>query len=284
MKYRQFFYSAFVMTVLAACGGSEPQTAANPPTENQAASPSQTATANSSLPTIQVATDAKYPPFQFRDEKHHILGIEMDILDAIGKNQGLNMSYNHFIREKWHETLQAGTYDMWASAFYGNVQYPDDVAVSKPFMEAYIVIGLCDEKEGNASIQNIEQLKGKKLAVSKYYGQAMIDLATKITGSPKNVLVTDTFYLSARELYNKQVDGVLGANYVLAYYAQDMKKTETTRFLRVPSEEPRKLVFLTHKNNTELLDKLNKGIDAAQADGSIQALQEKWLGGLKMPN
>lgn len=287
MDYSKLFCSAVIAALLVACGDGETKKAANNQTVAEEKSTASAAPSNnnaSNLTLVRVATDAKYPPFQYRDEKGQFFGIEMDLLNAIGKSQGLNMEFHNFIREKWHETLMQGHHDLWASAFYGNQQYPDDVAVSKPFMEAYIVVGLCDEKEGNANIKNMEQLKGKKLAVSKYYGQAMIDLAAKITGSPDNVLVTDTFYLSARELYNKKVDGVLGANYVLAYYAQEMKKEPTTRFLRVESEEPRKLVFLMKKDQTELLDKINKGIDAAQADGTLQSLQNKWLGNLKLPN
>lgn len=285
MKLKHLFLSFISVTVigaLSACGGgnNQQQQPAQPENKTVQAASNSTAPAND-LPKIKVGTDAKYPPFEFRDEQNQILGIEMDVLNAIGKNQGLSMEFHHFIREDWHKTLQNGAFDMWASAFYGNGQYPDDVAITKPFMEAHIVVGLCDEKEGNSSIQNIQQLQGKKLAVSKYYGQSMIDLAAKLTGSPQNVVVTDTFYLAAREMYNKTVDGVLGANYVLAHFAQSAKKQETTRFLRVESEEPRRLVFLVKKDNTTLLEQLNKGIDAAQADGTIKALQDKWLGGLK---
>ncbi|MDO4434006.1 MAG: transporter substrate-binding domain-containing protein [Alysiella sp.] len=280
MKLHHLFVSAVLSVALSACDGSESQkTTEVKPQSSQTASASS-AQAASNLSLVQVGTDAKYPPFQYRDEKSKILGIEMDILNAIGKSQGLGMEFNHFAREEWHKSLQNGTFDMWASAFYGNAEYPDDVLVSKPFMDAYIVVGLCDDKEGNANIQNIEQLKGKKLAVSKYYGQKMIDLAAKLTGSPENVMVTDTFYLSARELYNKQVDGVLGANYVLAYFAQEMKKEQSTRLLRVHDEEPRHLVFLVKKDKPELLEKLNKGIDVALADGTIKAVQDKWLKGL----
>lgn len=140
------------------------------------------------------------------------------------------------------------------------------------------MVALCDDVNENKSIQNTNQLQGKKIAVSKYYGQPMIDLATKLTGSAENVMVVDTFYLSARELYNKRVDAVLGANYVLSYFADQMKKTDTTRYIRVESEAPRQLVFLVKKGNTDLLNKLNAGIDQAQADGTIKKLHEKWLG------
>ncbi|QMT32097.1 substrate-binding periplasmic protein [Alysiella filiformis] len=276
MKQKWYLLHLCAAMLLAACGDDSGSNATNTTKATSAQQHSSSATT-----TIKVATDATYPPFQYRDEKNNILGIEMDVLNAIGQSEGLKMDFNHYIRNDYQHVLTNNHFDLFASAFYGNAKYPDDVVMSKPFMEAYIVVGLCDDKAGNANIQNIAQLQGKKIAVSKYYGQSMIDLAAKLTGSPNNVMVVDTFYLSARELYNQQVDGVLGANYVLAHFAKEMKKEDTTRFLRVESEEPRQLVFLVNKNNTALLEKLNKGIDTAKANGTIKNLENKWLGGLK---
>lgn len=277
MSKKTLLVSLIATAMLVACGGGDKaqQKATQPtaPAEQQATAPST----NNNLPTIKVGTDATYPPFEYRDEKGNIFGIEADLLKAIGKNQGFNVNMEHSIRAKWSETLGNGMYDIWASAFYEGNQYAEHADMTKPFMEAYIVVALCGDAEGNKNITSSNQLHGKKIAVSKYYGQGMIDLATKLTGSPDNVIVTDTFYLSARELYTKRVDGVLGANYVLAYYATETDNQAKTRFVAVEGEAPRKLVFLVKKGNQELLDKLNKGIDQALADGTIKALQDKWL-------
>lgn len=51
----------------------------------------------------------------------------------------------------------------------------------------------------------------------------------------------------------------------------------TAKFLSIPGQEARELVFLVKKGNKDLLDKINKGIDEAKADGTIQKLQSEWL-------
>lgn len=280
MRTQTLLASCIAALALAACGGEKTKDAQTTPPATQQSTATAPST-NSNLSTIKVGTDAIYPPFEYRDEKGNIFGIEADLLNAIGKSQGFNVQMEHNIRAKWSETLGNGMYDVWASAFYEGNQYAEHADMTKPFMEAYIVVAMCDDTETNKNITASNQLHGKKLAVSKYYGQGMIDLAAKLTGSPDNVIVTDTFYLSARELYTKRVDGVLGANYVLAYYATEMNNQAKTRFISVEGEAPRKLVFLVKKGNQELLDKLNKGIDQALADGTIKGLQDKWLSAWK---
>lgn len=269
MFHKKWLSVLLMGALLSACGDKAAQTPAAEPTQNAAP------VANPNLPTIQVGTDATYPPFQYRTEKGEVLGIEGDLLKAIGKTEGFNVNMEHSSRKLWHETL-GKQHDVWASAFYDNAQYPA-ADVSKPFMQAYIVAAVCDDKDPNKTINSTASLQGKKIAVSQYYGQQMIDLAAKLTGSPSNVMVTDTFYLSARELYNKNVDAVLGANYVLAYYAHEMKNQDKTRYVQIDGEPPRNLVFLVKKGDTELLNKINTGIDKLHADGTIKALQEKWL-------
>lgn len=276
MFHKTLIASLMTMCIMTACGG---ESAKNTPAPQQD-SAATTTTASSNLPVVKVGTDASYPPFQFRDDKNTIMGIEPDLLKYIGEKQGFTVDLQHGERKNWAATFKGNVSDMWSSAFYQNnqSQYAENADVTKPFMEAYIVVALCDDVNENKSIQSTNQLQGKKIAVSKYYGQPMIDLATKLTGSAENVMVVDTFYLSARELYNKRVDAVLGANYVLSYFADQMKKTDTTRYIRVESEAPRQLVFLVKKGNTDLLNKLNAGIDQAQADGTLKKLHEKWLG------
>lgn len=270
MFYKKCLSVLLMGVLLGACGEKAAQEPAAAPTKNAPAE-----AANPNLPTIKVGTDATYPPFEYRTEAGEVLGIEGDLLKAIGKSEGFNVSMEHSSRKLWHETL-GKQHDVWASAFYDNTQYPE-AAVSKPFMQAYIVAAVCDDKDPNKTINSTASLQGKKIAVSKYYGQAMIDLAAKLTGSSSNVMVTDTFYLSARELYNKNVDAVLGANYVLAYYAHEMNNQAKTRYIQIDGEPPRNLVFLVKKGDDELLNKINKGIDKLQSDGTMKALQEKWL-------
>lgn len=83
LKHKYFMVSALAIALLSSCADSETP----PPTTSQ---PVATTSTNTSLPTIKVGTDANYPPFQYRDEKHNILGIESDLLKSIGKSQGLN--------------------------------------------------------------------------------------------------------------------------------------------------------------------------------------------------
>ena len=261
----KYLFSCGLALLLAACGQS---------------SSTETAAANdNTLPVYHFATEAVYPPFQFLNEKSQVVGFEPDVLHAVAEAEGFKVDLKHYIRSKWAESLNNKELDGWSSAFYNNSDYSHAALVSKPFIDSVRIVVSMADNDQTKHITEIGHLKGKKLAVSKYYGQKMVDLAATLTGSPDNVLVTDTFYLSARELFNNHVDGVLGANYVLGYYEKQANQNNIkTKTLDVPGEPKREVVFLVSKNQPELLERINRGIDKIKANGKYQAIEQKWFG------
>lgn len=280
MKHTKLFLSLVVGLALTACGETQQTPASKAPQTASAAAPAPEANKGESL---KVGAYTNYPPFQFRDEKGNVSGFEIELLQAVAKNVGLNPQIEGGLRNTYIETLNNDKYDVWMSAFYEENIDKNAVDFTKPYMDdVQLIVAVSDTPE-HQSIQNEADLKGKKIGVSKYYGQAGVDLATKLTGSAENVVEFESFYLSARELYNNKVDGVLGANFVMAHFAEEASKQQklNTRYIILADVPKRSLIFVVKKGNTDLVNKLNEGIDKAKADGTIENLRQKWLSAWK---
>lgn len=279
MKHtKKLLLSVVIGLALSACGGEKAQTntPAKPASSVEAAAPAAPANQGN---VLKVGAYTDYPPFEFRDEKGQVQGFEIELLTAIAKNAGLNVNVEGGLREHHADDVNKGKYDVWASAFYAENLDAEKVDFTKPYMnDVQLVVAINDNPE-HQSIQTVADLKGKKIGVAKYYGQAGLELASKLAGSPDNVVQFDSFFLSARELYGNKVDAVLGANFVMAHFAAEASKAQqlNTRYITLPDTPKRSLVFVVKKGNTDLVNKLNQGIDKAKADGTIDQLRQKWL-------
>lgn len=262
------------MLMLAACGDKNH-------TENTAASGAAittvaaSATQNADWPTYTVGSELSYPPFQFmKDSQGGVDGFEMELLQAIAKAEKFNVNIINTPRNTAMQTLNSGERDIWASAFSINPETEANAELSKPFLDFEFTIYVLDN-DANKGLVSPASFKGKKLSVSQFSKYAT-DAATRLTESPKNVIASPTLYLALKEVYLKQADGVLSDSRVLAYHK--LKNPEIkTRSIPL-GDPPKHLVFLVKKGRTDLIEKLNSGLDKVKADGTYTQLVKKWFG------
>lgn len=252
--------------LLAACSDKAPDTA-------QKAASAPTATQGK---VYQVGTHLNYLPFHYRDEKGNPLGFEMELLQAVAKEAGLEIHIQNATseqRKNFAEELNKGTFDMWASTISINPERAEQVDFSQPFLDFENVVHVLD----NSSVQTAEQLKGKKIVVSQLSKSAP-ELAAKFNGEPKNVIPAETFFAALRTLYVNKADAVLGDSRVLAYYAkQNQDDKVKTRVISL-GESKKEFAFAVKKGNTELVAKLNEGLKKVQENGTLKQLEQKWFG------
>lgn len=85
MKKKMFaMVMSLMMVALAGCGGSGATESSAPAN----AADSTGATADASGKVWKIATDTAFKPFEYTDDSGKFVGIDMDILDAIAKDQG----------------------------------------------------------------------------------------------------------------------------------------------------------------------------------------------------
>lgn len=228
--------------------------------------------------TFILGSEANYPPFEYRNNKSELIGFEIDIVHAVAQEAGFNPRIAFAPLKGWEKSLQSKQTDGWASAFVINEKEKQVVNFSKPFLDNTFVLQFADKPE-NARIQSATDLKGKKISVSKYYGKDTIDLAARLSGSPDNVVIANSIYLSIRNVHTGAADAVIGEDRVLDYFALKHSKEKRQSMRSVSTGEPkRQMAFIVAKDNAELLNLLNTGLDKIHANGRYEEIMKKWFG------
>ncbi len=216
---------------------------------------------------LVVATDAAFPPFEYVDEESkEIVGFDIDLMDAIAEEAGLDIVYQNV---GW-DSLLAGMadcqYDMAISAMTITAERAEQFSFSDPYINAgQIVVVPID----NDSINGPEDLSGKTVGA-----QIATTGAMEVEAIEDTTLKTyDTYELAFLDLVNGQTDAVV-ADYPMAMsfvanYSDSLKTVGD-----IFTDESYGVAFC--KGNDELIAQVNDAIAALQADGFIDSLIIKW--------
>ncbi|WP_026213049.1 substrate-binding periplasmic protein [Faucicola boevrei] len=224
--------------------------------------------------SIVVATDASYPPYEFKNEKGAIVGFDVDLMNAVAQRAGINIT----VISKSFENILAGVntdaHDVGMSTIARNPERENAYELSATYAYGKDVIVTTPD---NTSIKTFDDLKNVKVATETDTFSAE-DL-TKLQGENNpNLVLTKTNYLALQQLAQGKVDAVLAEQGVMQYH---LKSIGNKKF-RFTGEGnyfvPYEMVWLAKKGNKTLIEKLNKGLAEVVADGTYAKIYEQWFG------
>lgn len=220
--------------------------------------------------TLKVGMDAAYPPFASQDEEtKDYVGYDVDIIRAIGKEEGFDVEINNRAFDGLIPALQSRDIDVAIN----DITVTDDRKQSVDFSDRYYIAGLgVIVRKGDTRIQTAEDLRGKTLGVS--IGSTGEEAARKIDGA--NVRVFNTINEAFLEVQNGGVDAVINDIPTNAYYVMKTggEKVETAPVALTQED----LAIAVRKGDTELLKKINDGLAKIKKDGTFTEIYKKWFG------
>ena len=273
MKFttRQFLKTAGLFgagLLLAACGKKEePASTAAP-----AAGSAPVAAAPAPAKTLVVGTDAAYAPFESQNEKGEIVGFDMDVLTAVAKKAGFEVKFVNTPWEGIFNTLQQGDRDLLISAITITPERKQTMDFAGPYFDAYQLIAV----KQSSKVAKFGDLK--KLKVGVQTGTTGDEVVTKLLGKAStNVKRFESTPLALKELEAGGVDAVVADNGVVVNYVAN---NTSAKFKTVSDSAftPEQYGIAVKKGNTQLLDKLNKGLADVKADGTYNAIYTKYFG------
>lgn len=275
MKKRTSLFLAMVLA-MTACESPNQTTAQKQHEPQQQATTTATweeIAPNPDWETLLVGSEINYAPFEFKDPMGKPIGFEVDLLTAVAHAEKMNVQFIHHSRNQFVDALNSGKFSIFASAFSVNPERAEKVDFTQPYMNFYRAVMILDTPE-NQSIQSIADFTGKKIATNKS-SKVNMKLITQLSGNESNIVTADTFYLAMKDMYAGKAVGVMGDDNSLAFYDKrhaDIK----TRILRT-NEPPTPLAFAVKKGNTELVNKLNSGLEKIKKDGTYDKIHDKWF-------
>jgi polar amino acid transport system substrate-binding protein len=253
--------------VLAACGKKEPPP---PPPAAVASAPAAPAPAPAKVYTV--GTDAAYAPFESQNEKGEIVGFDIDVVKAIAAKAGIEVKFVNTPWEGIFNALGQGDRDLLVSAITITDERKQTMDFTAPYFDAAQLIAV---KE-NSKVTKFADLK--KLKVGVQTGTTGDEAVSKLLGKTNaNIKRFESTPLALKELESGGVDAVVADNGVVIHYVAN---NPGGKFKTVSDKEfvPEQYGIAVKKGNTELLEKLNKGLADIRADGTYDKIYAQYFG------
>ena len=222
---------------------------------------------------LQVGSEVDYPPFALGKPGGEPSGFTVELWQAVAKEVGLPYTIQV---APFHEVLdgfKTGRIDVLINLAESE-ERRQFASFSVPHVKAY---GAIFVRSGSSAISSEDDLSGKSLIVIQ--ADLAHDYAVSKGWAPHLTLVKDTAE-GLKLLRSGQNDAML-VNKLVGL--QTMKELGITDLQPVPVQLPfvQKFGFAVHKGDADTLAKINEGLALVKANGTFDALYEKWFGVLE---
>jgi polar amino acid transport system substrate-binding protein len=221
----------------------------------------------------KIATDTSFKPFEYTDDSGKFVGIDMDILEAISKDQGFKYEMQVLGWDASIAACQAGQ----ADGMIAGASITDERKESGwIFSDGYYDANQCMAVESSSSIAGFDDLAGQQVAVKT--GTMSAAYAESLAG---DYGFTVTYFEDSPTMYQAVVGGQVAAAFddtpIMAANIKDsgiaMKLVDGT------GNEPASYGFaIFNADNQELIDMFNKGLANIKANGTYDEILKKYLG------
>lgn len=273
--------TAFLMTLLllafsllTACGGAKPggevSGGGEGPAEEQ---PANSLEAIKAAGVLRVGVDVSYPPMEYVDEDGKTpIGFDIDLARAVAEKLGVEAE---FVVIDWagiQTGLLGGHYDVIISSMTMTEDRQRDMDFVK-----YMEMGIAYATRPGVEVKGDADLAGKVVAVQEettalYYVERLIEQGIQPAAVKSFPYATDAF----RELANEMADVVAIDAPVAIYYTQlDPNQYQITGTAEM---EPDPIGIALRKGETELKEALEQAVAELEAEGTMDALRQKWFG------
>ncbi|GFZ89938.1 basic amino acid ABC transporter substrate-binding protein [Compostibacillus humi] len=245
----------FALTVLAACGSSGDESS----TEDSDSD-------SGDKSKLIVGTDATYAPMEYMDDNGNIVGIDIDIVEAVAKEIGVEVEFQNVGWEPLFPAVENGEVDFAVSSITITEERKENFDFTDPYFVANQVILV---PEGS-DIKSAQDLEDKKVAV-QINTTGHIVVQDLLGNTNPNIVATETMPLAISEMLNGNADAAVGDNSVVIDYVKNNPNVEL-EIIEDDYFEKEYYGLMVKKGNTELLEKLNEGIQKIKENGKLKEI------------
>ncbi len=274
MKVRQFgaaFSGMLLAASLIACGGSQSNEAANTNASTAAGT------------TYKIATDVAFAPFEYQAASGEYEGIDIELLDAIAKDQGFEYELDPVGFDAALQNVQSGQ----ADGVIAGMSITDERKEVFDFSDSYYDSTVCVAVSADSDVKSMEDLKDQAVAtktgtMSAKWAESMKDqyqyvmeghefkdsdiMYQDVTAGNSKACFEDTPVMSYAISRYTETSGKEGVNLKIISEAQ------------TPSDFATPYGFAVKKGqNAELLKKFNDGLKNIKANGTYDKIVNKYV-------
>jgi ABC-type amino acid transport substrate-binding protein len=265
--------AAALVLSLAACGSTASSEAASSDAASSEAASSEAAseTETAELSTVEpgkliMSTNAAFPPYEMTTDSGEFEGIDIETAQAIADKLGLELQIDDMDFDAALLAVQQGKSDM----VMAGVTVTDERQNVMDFTDSYATgIQSIIVKE-DSDIASVDDLAGKKIGTQR--GTTGYLYCSDDFGD-ENVVAYDDGLTAVQMLNNGQVDCVVIDN---APAKEFIAANPGLKLLDTAYVEEDYAIGVG-KGNTELKDAINTALEELKADGTLQAIVDKYI-------
>ena len=264
---------------LAACGGTTTTSSETTSSSTEGASSSEAAStseataeaAATELTTVEpgkltMSTNAAFPPYEMTDDNGNIVGIDVDVANAIAEKLGLELQVDDMDFDAALLAVQNGKSDI----VMAGVTVTEDRQLVMDFTNSYatgIQVVIVPE---DSDIASLDDMSGKLIGVQR---GTTGDIYCSDDFGEENVIKYDDGLTAVQALNNGQVDCVVIDN------APAQEFVEANPGLKILDTEYTNEDYAigVAKGNTAMLDAVNGALAELKADGTLQSIVDQYI-------
>ncbi|WP_026476550.1 amino acid ABC transporter substrate-binding protein [Alkaliphilus transvaalensis] len=221
---------------------------------------------------IRIGTSGGYPPFTFMNNEGNLDGFEIDVWGEIGQRIGYEVEFQASEFSGLFGMLDTGRIDTISNQITMTDVRKEKYLFPSPyvFSGAQLIV-----REGDESIKNLDDLKGKKIGVS--LGSNYEELIRNYdVNNEIDVITYEDFIGSLQDVAIGRIDAVM--NDKLAAII-NIEKSGLDLQLGGDPVHPleNSFPFVNNEENADLVEKISEAIIEMRADGTLNEISNKWF-------
>ncbi|WP_246231532.1 basic amino acid ABC transporter substrate-binding protein [Sporosarcina jiandibaonis] len=264
-KITRFFSVALlfacVSIILVGCG-----TAGNSNSSSNSNSNTNSSAGEGGKKKLIVATDATYAPMEYMDSKGNIVGIDIDIVNAIAEAAGIEVEYKNYGWEPLFPAVKSGEVDFAVSSITITKERQKEFDFTDPYFVANQLILVPEDSD----VTKFEDLKDKRVS-AQINTTGHIVVGELLGKTNKNIVATETMPFAITEMLNGNADASVGDNAVIIDYQKNNPNVKV-KTVEDPTFEKEYYGLMVKKGNQEIIDILNEGIKKIKENGKLKEI------------
>jgi polar amino acid transport system substrate-binding protein len=215
------------------------------------------------------AADATWPPLEFVDDAGNLTGFEVELMPAIGKEVGVEMTVKNIPWDTIFAGLANGAYDGVSSGVTVTEERKATMDFSSPILSnGQVVIIKASDKD---TVRGIGDLTGKKIGVQ--IGTTGDFSLEKYKVEAKRY---DDIGLAIEDMLNGNVSACVCDSLIASDFVLSNANYKGKLLIAGEPFTQEDIAIAVKKGDAALLKLVNDGLAAMEKDGTLAALKKKW--------
>ena len=238
--------------VLAACSSGDPEPAGD---------------GGSSSGVLRVGTEGTYSPFSFHDADGKLTGYDVEVIEAVADQLGLEVEYSETTWDAIFAGLEAERFDLIANQVTINDERAAKYDLSEPYTVSTGVAVVAADDTAVTSLADVSGLTAAQSATSNWS-----EIATEAGAEVESV---EGFTQAVALLTQGRIDVTFNDDLAVLDYLK--QSGDTSIKIAFETGDTVEQAFALRKDS-ELTDQVDEALEALRADGTLAKISQKWFG------